>query len=55
MVLSSLSKVLFSSAKKTGIVPFDYSLLFSLGRLSLVGFGSSKEEVDLLFDYIEAI
>ncbi|MFA5841962.1 MAG: hypothetical protein WC835_03325 [Candidatus Paceibacterota bacterium] len=54
-VLSSLAPVLFSGVKKSGIVPFDYGLLFLSGGLSIVGFGSSKEEVNLLFDYVETI
>lgn len=55
MIISSIASVLFSKTKKSGIVPFDYGLLFSLGRLSLVGFGSSQEEVNSLFDYVETI
>ncbi|TXH02071.1 MAG: hypothetical protein E6R05_04710 [Candidatus Moraniibacteriota bacterium] len=54
-VLQELKPILFDKNQGRGIIPFSYELLHSQGRLSLVAFGATSQEVESFFDHVDHI
>lgn len=54
-VLQELRPILFDKNQGQGVIPFSYELLGSRGRLSLVAFGATSQQLDSFFDYVDHI
>jgi len=54
-IMDRMSESLFSPSKKSGLIPFDYSLLWSTGQLGVVAFGKNTTDTEELMAYAESL